>query len=80
MDREALRELLDQENIDPAAYDIDYQAVADEAYVLEPSDGSFAVFYSERGLRRGERRFDTEDQACHHLLDLLLRDPTTRRA
>jgi hypothetical protein len=76
MDREELRELLSQENVDPAAYDLDGRA-ADETYVLEPSDGSFTVFYSERGLRTGERRFDTEDEACRHLLDLLLRDSTT---
>jgi hypothetical protein len=59
MDREALRGLVDQENVDPAAYDIDGRAAA-ETYVLQPSGGSFAVFYSERGLRTGERRFDTE--------------------
>jgi hypothetical protein len=44
MNRETLRELLDQENVKPAAYDVDGHA-ASETYVLEPSGGLFVVFY-----------------------------------
>jgi hypothetical protein len=78
VDKSALRERLDQENVAADAYDLDGDG-ADEPYVLERSGGGFAVFYSERGLRTGERRFGTEAEACRHLLDLLLRDRTTRR-
>jgi hypothetical protein len=50
-----------------------------ESYVLEPQGSERAVFYSERGLRTGEEVFASEDEACSRLLDLILRDPTTRR-
>jgi hypothetical protein len=79
MNREALRALLDKQNIDPAAYHLDGHAT-DETYVLEFADDVWTVFFSERGLRTSERRFDNEDEACRHLLDLLLRDRTTRRS
>lgn len=78
MNRGTLRDLLDKEGIDPLAYDLDGRA-GDDMYVLEFSDGGWAVFFSERGLRTTERRFDTEDEACGHLFALLLRDRTTRR-
>jgi hypothetical protein len=35
-------------------------------------------YYSERGLRTGIRRFETESEACEYLLETLLADPTTR--
>jgi hypothetical protein len=79
MNRQALRALLDQENIDPGAYDLGGHA-RDETYVLERASQSWTVYFSERGLRTSERRFDDEDEACSHLLDLLLRDRTTRRS
>lgn len=73
-----LRRMLDAENIDPRAYSLDGGA-ADEAYVLEaPNRSAWTVFYSERGLRTGETQFETEDEACTHILELLLRDTTTR--
>lgn len=50
-----------------------------EAYVLEPGPPRWSVYYSERGLRTGEAVFDSENEACSHLLELLLRDLTTRR-
>lgn len=79
MNSSALHALLEQENMDPAAYDLTGHA-RDETYVLESAGGTWTVFFSERGLRTGERRFDHEDDACRHLLDLLLRDRTTRRS
>lgn len=78
MDRRTLRDLLDKEGIDRLAYDLDGRA-EDDTYVLESSEGGWAVFFSERGLRTTETRFDTEDEACGHLFALLLRDRTTRR-
>lgn len=78
MDREALKALFDAENVDPSAYSLD-GGMPFEAYVLEPRASDWAVYYSERGLRSGEVVFQTEDEACAHLLDLVLRDSTTRR-
>ena len=50
-----------------------------EAYVLDAGPRRCSVYFSERGLRTAEAVFHSEDDACRHLLDLLLRDPTTRR-
>jgi hypothetical protein len=52
---------------------------ADEALVMEGQGTAWVVYYAERGLRSGERSFESEDEACRFMLDRLLRDPTTRR-
>ena len=83
MDRASLREFLDREQIDPRSYGLDGAAGLsaqdrEERYFLEEAPSGWSVYYSERGLRSGEQSFDTEDDACRHLLDLLLRDRTTR--
>lgn len=49
-----------------------------EKYVLEIVSGGWQVYYSERGLRVGVTRFESEDEACSYLLECLLKDPTTR--
>ena len=49
-----------------------------ERYVLSIETGGWSVYYSERGRRNDEARFDTEDEACDELLIRLVRDPTTR--
>ena len=46
----------------------------------EPQAVVWAVYYAERGLRSGERLFVTEHDACSYLLDVVLKDPTTRRS
>jgi hypothetical protein len=78
VNRQTLGELLDQENVDSSAYDLEGRAI-DDRYVLERSNNTWTVFFSERGLRTGEQRFDSEDAACRHLFALVLRDSTTRR-
>jgi hypothetical protein len=83
MDRSSLREFLDRERVDPRAYGLDGVAglpVEDreERYFLEELPSGWSVYYWERGLRSGEQSFDDEDEACRHLLDLILRDATTR--
>lgn len=76
---ERLRRLLETERIDPRAYNLD-GSHGDEAYVLGPLPGGWAVFYAERRVEVGRRDFDTEDEACHYLLRLIMRDPTARRS
>ena len=78
MDTAVLRHLLDAEGIDPGAYSLD-GGMPSETYVLERRPDGWLVYYSERGVRTAETRFESEDEACGHLLELLLRDPTTRR-
>jgi hypothetical protein len=83
MDRSELRQFLDREQVDPRSYGLDGASglpVQDreERYFMEESPPGWSVYYWERGLRRGEQSFYTEGEACSRLLDLLLRDRTTR--
>ena len=50
----------------------------EERYLLAKTPSGWSVYYWERGLRSGEQLFDSEGEACSHLLDLLFRDRTTR--
>lgn len=78
MTRDDLRETLAAEGVNPQSYRLNGEH-ADETYILEPEPIGWAVYYSERGLRSGERLFADEDAACAHLLGVILRDSTTRR-
>jgi hypothetical protein len=77
MNASGLRQRLASERINPDAYSLD-DATANEAYCLVRSTQGWIVYYFERGYRRGERRFEFADAACQYLLNLILRDPTTR--
>jgi hypothetical protein len=76
MSRARLVELLEAESVDANSYRLDGSR-GDECLVLETHVGGWVVFYAERGLRTGERCFETEDEACRFMLDRLLADPTT---
>lgn len=78
LDRARLVELLDADNVDPDSYNLCGER-ADEALILAESFGAWIVYYSERGLRSAERTFTIDAEACECMLDLLLRDPSTRR-
>ena len=78
MDRNALKELLDRENVDPRSYAMD-SSNPDEQYSLEQTSEGWTVYYAERGLRRGEQTYDNEADACRDLLERVLKDSTTRR-
>ncbi len=76
MNRRSLRELLAAEHVRGDAYSLDGDR--DESMCLEPVTGGWAIYYSERGLRSGERLFETEDEACQFLDARLLTDPSNR--
>ncbi len=77
MNRNSLRDLLQTEHVRDDAYSLD-GTLQDESMCLEAVTGGWAVFYSERGLRSGERVFETEDEACQFLAGRLLADPSNR--
>lgn len=78
MNRASLRRLLASEEVSDEAYGLHPDPPQDETYRLEPAPNGWVVYYSERGLCTGEQLFETEDEACKVLAELLLRDPTTR--
>jgi hypothetical protein len=76
-----LQELIDalsRQGVQPRAYDLEGTS-RDEVYCLDNVHGKWIVYYRERGMRRDERVFSSEDEACCYLFELLMQDPTTRR-
>jgi len=79
MTRDALKQFFDERRVDPEAYALT-GGHPSEAYVLDHRTPHWVVYYSERGLETGMRAFPDENRACRHLLELILNDPSTRRA
>ncbi len=52
---------------------------SEEAYCLEFSAGKWSVYYCERGIETNKRDFVSEAEACEYMLELLKRDPSTRK-
>ena len=71
MNRKSLQVLLVAEGVDPDAYRLDGEA-CEEARTLVIEKGGWVVFYTERGRRRENGRFETEDEACDYLASRLL--------
>jgi hypothetical protein len=42
-----------------------------EAYCIENADDKWHVYYSERGIRTGQMSFDSEQDACDYLFQLV---------
>ena len=78
MNNAELRAVLESEGIPGWSYDLDGGSPS-EAYVLAEEAGTWSVYYSERGLRTGERTFPSEDAACRHLLESLRNEPSLRK-
>jgi hypothetical protein len=72
-----LRERLWAEGIRSDVYRLNGE-YENEALILEHSAQDWSVYYAERGIRTGEHRFGTEDEACRYMLQLLLKDPSAR--
>ncbi len=77
MDKTELQSILVQEGISSESYDLNGGS-PNEKYCLNRDGGKWSVYYSERGIRTGERTFDNESEACEYLLDMLRKDMTTR--
>ena len=78
MNRTQLQKVFETEDVDPQAYDFNGSSTG-EQYVLELRAGGWSVYYSERGGKNDESFFDSEHEACHELMNRVLKDPTTRR-
>lgn len=78
MNLSELASLLDRLGIRPDAYSLQ-GGVPDDRYCIEKRGSTWYVYYAERGNRNAERLFVTEEEACQYLLDVLQRDPSTKR-
>jgi hypothetical protein len=67
VNRAELRQILDQEAFDPASYSLD-DGLADDTFCLGRRHKKWVVYYSEKGSRWNEHRFETEQDACQYFL------------
>ena len=69
----SLHDLLDSRGVRADSYSLN-GGFPNERYCIDRNGLRWTVYYSERGVETGRREFDTESDACQHLLSLLLPD------
>lgn len=78
MNRDDLRRQLDELKVNPNSYSLD-GGCPSESYVLsDEGNGVWSVYYSERGNRSSEIKFNSESDACVELKRRLLSDSSSR--
>lgn len=78
MNRDELRRQLEEAKVNPNSYSLDGGSPS-ESYVLSDDGyGVWAVYYSERGNRSSEKKFNSEAAACEELKRRVLSDSSTR--
>jgi hypothetical protein len=65
MNKEELKNLLKKHNIPKLSYWLD-GGMPDERLCLDYFDDEWCVFYSQRGMRSGLMKFQTEEDACDY--------------
>lgn len=80
MDRQELRSVLEHEGVSPRSYLLDARETEtpDETYALDLHGFGWRVYYKSEGCCKKQRTFGSENEACEHLLNLVLRDRHTR--
>jgi hypothetical protein len=78
MNRIDLQRRLREENVDESSYSLE-GGFPSERYVLSNEGNVWLVYYSERGLMTNLHTFQTESDACLHLLQQILSDRTTKK-
>ena len=76
MTKTQLKEYLERSGFNPQTYSLEPGLHADQ-YVLEENYVVWSVYYSERGIRLGEKIFNNEEEACEYFFEILSKDPTT---
>lgn len=78
MTRIELLEKLKEARINPNTYSLEGSSSGEEYVLSDERHGTWAVYCSERGLRRCERMFQSETEACEDLYRRIMDDQTTR--
>ncbi len=79
MNRQEIRKLLVEQGVMESAYSLEGGLSGDQYVLSDNGDGTWSVYYYERGEKLGLQTFRTENAACLHLLQKILSDPTTRK-
>ena len=61
-------------DIDELSYSIGYTSDSEKYVIDSIPNGKWVTYYSEKGLRTGERTFDSEEEACNYFIQTLKRD------
>ena len=61
-----LKNQLENESIPQYMYSLLSGGFPNEAYCLTERNGMWEVYYSERGNKRGQKQFSTENDACEY--------------
>ena len=77
MNRLELRAILDREGVSRASYSLD-GGRSEAPYAIDLMGLGWRICHNVGGTLREEKSFGSEDRACGYLLDLLLRDTSTR--
>jgi hypothetical protein len=77
MNKETLQRKLIEERFNPRSYSLEIEE-KDEALCLREEGGEWCVYYSERGLKTGNKCFSSESSACEYFLEEMRSDPTTK--
>jgi len=76
VNRLELVEILKKKGIVESAYSIFGGLPGDKYVFSDDGYGVWSIYYSERGERLGEKKFNSESEACSYFLEKLLSDPT----
>ena len=75
--RDSIAELLEARGVNSDSYCL-AGGLPTETYCIDRDGAGWIVYYSERGLRSGLERFDTESEACSRLVAILLTDKSSQ--
>ena len=72
MNIQELKNLLHEKNIPNELYNLDGIGRKDERYCIELIGKEWVVYFTERGTRTTEEKFNTEEAACKYLIEQLI--------
>ncbi|UCH51605.1 MAG: hypothetical protein JSV54_02265 [Chloroflexota bacterium] len=79
MNREELENILEKEGVIKRAYSLYGLVGDDDRLILDRGQDKWEVYYFERGEKIKLNIFETEDEACNHFLNRILKWPELKR-
>lgn len=75
MNKKELKNRFIKEKISSSIYSLE-GGLPNEKLCLDDENGSWVVYYSERGIKTGIRYFSTECEACNYLYNKVIKITT----
>lgn len=64
--------ILISNNVPDYLYNLNEYGRKDERFCIDKEGELWAVYFTERGVKTTEMKFNTEDEACQYLLNQLI--------